>query len=1306
MPPKPRAKTATQKATPKETTNIKDNIKAIPKETDNTNDIQQLTMLEHVKIRSMWAGSKHSQSIDTYTIQTENKEKVFNVETLHYPPSLYKIIDEIIVNAMDHYIKNPKTVSVIDISTNPKDYSISVFNNGPGIPVKLTTNIKGEEIYMPQKAFSEFLAGSNLDDNKDVGRIVGGQNGLGAKLTAAFSSYFKVETTDTTTKKYYVQEFFDGLTRIDPPKIQSITGKTNALNDLQKHGHTRITFIPDYKEFKLDPVKFYPTLCKLIEARAYQAAAYTGLQVMLNNVKININTFTDFCEMFTNYDVIETHMTSATLPYKWDVCFSLTDGKAQQFSIINGIIVSGGNHVKHIQGQLVENLKAKVEKEIKKAKVSFNKNMILNNVFIFMKGAVPNPEFSSQTKDILATPIEKFADYVFPSSLWSNLWALLQPAIMELFLKKQLGEERTRANRGKINVPKYREANFCRDAKRFHECGLILTEGDSANGTATKGLLSSKATPEYFNFDYFGTFQLLGVIINGLKESTTLGKKKSTKKATKAKKGDKEMKTEKKIVDENEENDDDNSSIISDVDALIDVNARKIPNSKLLNNERIRSLIKVLGLDFNKKYDFTEQGDKEWKTLRYGFIVGLTDQDLDGFNIFGLIVTFFTTYWPALVERKFIRRIFTPLIRLYPVRNRKLPVRSFYSEKQMHEWLALQDADVMKHYKVQYYKGLATHDEGKKEVSNMFRNITDKICIYTMDEMAIRNMYIYYGEKTCFRKQALASPVSKEPINDIVLPLSQQFEIDTKSFQRDNIIRKLLNAVDGFVVSRRKVFYTIRKHGNDVIKVAGLASKTVELADYHHGEVSLEQTIVRMAQAYPMARRLPLLLPRGNFGSRGRGYKDYGASMYIYTCLNHKLANKLFRKEDEYVLEYEVDEGVRYEPKYYAPIIPYSVCETNELPATGWNICVYARDLPSVFKNVRAMIKGATTETNKVKCGPLPMDVRDFKGEVRKYKGRSYFVGCIEYDEARNAVVITELPPSMCSDVYLKGPDESIRKQTENKENGVLKGIQTKKYVDDYEDNTNDQGVNITIYLTVGAFEEISKEYGNDVLDCLEHYFELYEPIYDRINLVNEKGEVVEYQTYEDVCNDWFVFRKNLYAVRIDREIILNNLEVKMLKNQQRFNLEYEDYNINNKTNIERVNAILSENKYDIFNTTMLFNPKFTSLDMLVELITKAEHGASYEYLISMTIRDLATEAYNKRQKRIEELEKRHEYLVADDLKKSFKGCKMWLLELDELEAAINEGITTAWSYGENDYVYDDNDGLSVKPKSKRASKK
>jgi DNA topoisomerase-2 len=1216
--------------------------------------VKQVSMREHILKRSMWAGSKSVQTIESYVVQerkkddgSNDKEYIFVSEDLKYPPVLLKLVDEIIVNAVDHHSIYPKQVSKIDVEFSDDGY-ITVLNNGPGIIVEKTKNIQGVEVYTPQMIFSEFLTGSNLDDTEEKERTTGGQNGLGSKIVSVFSDEFTVETTDETNKVFYTQTFKNGLLEIGEPTIVDLKDKKAAskLEKYQLSGHTKIKFLPTYKEFKLTNKGFHETFYKLIQSRCWQAAACVSAKVSFNKKPIEVNSFTEVCQMFTEFEIFPTKMiNSITNKHPWDICIGLTEGKEKHISFVNGLIVGkGGTHIQYIQKQLVDNLKEKVEKEIKKSGVKFNKNLLLNNIFIFMRGAIPNPELGGQTKDTVNNPIEQYSGYKLPETHWIKIWNLVQSSILATFLKKQLGDVKLRANRGKIDVPKYKEASFCRNSKRCHECGLIITEGDSATGTANTGLLA-KVSPD-FNYQFYGTYSIQGVMMNGLKESIELGKSKVKSKT-----------------------------------------AKRIPNKKVVSNERISSLIKVLGLDYNKTYDLTDVGEKEWATLRYGFIAGLTDQDLDGFNIFGLLCTFFMTYWPALVKRGFIRRINTPIVRAYPKPGNKSNkfVKEFYTEKEAKAWVEEIGEEVAKkNYDFKYYKGLASHVENKvkKEVSQMFRRIDNKICTYILDAAAIEAMYVFYGDDTAPRKVALSTPVDLEPVDGLKIPLSQHFQIDTKLYQRDNIIRKLLNAIDGFVTSRRKVFFTARKVGHKDIKVAGLASEVVNKANYHHGEVSLEQTIVRMAQAYPGARNLPLLLPIGNFGSRGNGYKDYGASRYIYTTINHKLADKLFRREDEFILEYEVEDGERFEPKYYVPIIPYVLCETNELPATGWAISTHARDLTAVLKNVRDMISGKIT-----KCGKLPISRKDFHGDIRKHKNRDYFVGSYEYDEKDNAVTITELPPGNYANTYLKGPDESIKKKAASEEK---KGILGKEFIDDYDDNTTLDGVNIKLYLKPGAFDEISSKYGNETFDCFEEYLELKEPIYHRINLINEKGEVVEYKSYEQVFDDWFNFRKELYVVRIEREIILNNLEIEMLLNMQRFSQEHDTYAITSKTSLSKISEIAAANKYKIFNKTLLDNPKYTTIKELVKLITSEEHGASYDYLISMGYKAINKEAQEARAKKIEELKERQKYLLDDS--GAFKGAKIWEYELNELSDSIEKGLATEWCYDAKECLFEDGD--------------
>ncbi len=1216
--------------------------------------VKQISMIEHVKTRSMWAGSKTPQIIDHYVLVNKADEKIFQLSELRYPPALLKIIDEIVVNAIDHHVLNPKLVKEIKISVT-NDGEITVYNDGPGIHIEKTKNLQGVEMYTPQLIFGEFMAGSNFGDSKD--RIVGGQNGIGSKLTVVFSKIFTIETLDSISGLVYKQSFCDGLTRIEPPEIKKATSKKS---------YTKITFLPNYAEFDLQINTFADTLNKLLETRAWQAAAYVNAKVYYNDERISLSSFANFCQMFTDNLVLPLDMYKTDNPdeHPWEVCIAISDGKERQISIVNGVFMpKGGNHIRHIQNHIIANLRDKIEKEIKKSGAKFNKNYVTNNVFVFMKGPVPSPEFMSQTKESVDDPIEKFANYEFKGNMWGKIWELLEPAILSTFLKKQLGDVKTRANRGKIDVPKYREANFCRDSKKCHKCGLIITEGDSAIGTADIGLLS-KASEE-FNYDWFGVFSIGGVPINGLKESIEL-KQRRTKDDSDIPNNEKSTKTKSKKPAESGDD--------------LKMPPKRIPNKKILANERMSSLNKVLGLDYNKSYMQNEIGDREFKTLRYGFVVGLTDQDLDGFNIYGLIATYFMTYWPALLQRGFLRRINTPLIRAYPKNRRKNKVKEFYSERAAKEWMvSIGEADVKKDYRIEYYKGLGSHKEAYKEVTQMFKNINQKIRQYTLDEESFRTLHIYYGDDSKQRKIHLANPVVEMPSDDLLVPISQHFKIDTKSYQRDNNIRKLLSVPDGFVDSRRKVFFTARKNGREVIKVSGLAGKVISDANYHHGDVGLAQTIVRMAQGYPMARNLPLLLPLGNFGTRAKGYKDFAASRYIYTTINHHLADKLFRKEDDYILEYVLDDGNRYEPKYYVPILPYVLLEDTHIPGTGWKIDVYARNIKDVFKNTREMIEGKIN-----KCGKLRPWARGFKGRIKTYKGRCYYVGNYTYDKDTNSVHITELPPNTNSNAYLKGSDE--KKSAETK-----KCIKSLEWVEDFEDNTDMDGVNITIYLKEGAYEAITSEdskYGNDVFDPIESYLNLKEPIYHHINLVNERYEVVEYKSYEDVFNDWFTFRKKLYEIRIEREKILVELEMMMLQNMQRFSQKHTEYGITNSMSEEKAKNILKENNYQIFNHTILDNPRYTSIQELKDLITREDNGASYEYILRMSYRDFTKEAYNKRQKRIEELQKRQEYILDDG--GLFPGAKIWLLELDELELAITEGLKTQWFYGENIYTFED----------------
>lgn len=157
---------------------------------------QKKSQLEHILLRpDTYIGSieKHTQTLWVY----ENEEMVYRPVT--YVPGLYKIFDEILVNAADNKQRDPSMDSVkvvIDVEQN----LISVCNSGDGVPVEIHQE---EGVYVPEMIFGHLLTSSNYNDNEK--KTTGGRNGYGAKLTNIFSTEFTIETADGKRQKKYKQ---------------------------------------------------------------------------------------------------------------------------------------------------------------------------------------------------------------------------------------------------------------------------------------------------------------------------------------------------------------------------------------------------------------------------------------------------------------------------------------------------------------------------------------------------------------------------------------------------------------------------------------------------------------------------------------------------------------------------------------------------------------------------------------------------------------------------------------------------------------------------------------------------------------------------------------------------------------------------------------------------------------------------------------------------------------------------------------------------------------------------------------------
>jgi len=139
--------------------------------------------------------------------------------------------------------------------------------------------------------------------------------------------------------------------------------------------------------------------------------------------------------------------------------------------------------------------------------------------------------------------------------------------------------------------------------------------------------------------------------------------------------------------------------------------------------------------------------------------------------------------------------------------------------------------------------------------------------------------------------------------------------------QYDNI-RSIPHLLDGFKPSQRKVLYAcFKKKLKSEIKVAQLAGYIGEHSAYHHGDMSLNGTIIGMAQSYCGSNNVNLLYPSGQFGTRRMGGKDHASARYIFTRLE-KIARTVFHPDDDPLLNYLNDDGLSIEPDYYMPVIP------------------------------------------------------------------------------------------------------------------------------------------------------------------------------------------------------------------------------------------------------------------------------------------------------------------------------------------------------------------------------------------------
>jgi DNA topoisomerase-2 len=433
------------------------------------------------------------------------------------------------------------------------------------------------------------------------------------------------------------------------------------------------------------------------------------------------------------------------------------------------------------------------------------------------------------------------------------------------------------------------------------------------------------------------------------------------------------------------------------------LNVRDATPAQLLKNEEINNLKKILGLQQGKEY-------RDTKSLRYGGIMIFTDADNDGSHIKGLIINFIHTFWPSLLKiESFISSIVTPIVKV----TKGKTIIPFYNQSEFIKWKNNTDTN---RWSIKYYKGLGTSTA--TEAKEYFTNLSKQTIIYNADNQTdnelIKAFKKGYEDN---RKEWIKESTGKESLLDFTVlkqTISQFVNNELINFSIADLERSIPNMMDGLKPSQRKVLYGCIKKGlYSDMKVAQLSGYISEHTSYHHGEVSLQGTIVNMAQDYVGSNNMNLLVPSGQFGTRLLNGGDSGSPRYIFTHLQ-PIVKTLFNEDDNALLEYLDDDGVSIEPKYYIPVIPMLLVNGAEGIGTGYSTNIPCYNPKDIIDNLKVLID--TDGEGDLK--PMIPWYRGFKGTIEKSSDDKYITTGVWKRIGPTVIHISELPLHRSTQMY------------------------------------------------------------------------------------------------------------------------------------------------------------------------------------------------------------------------------------------------------------------------------------------------
>ena len=599
-------------------------------------------------------------------------------------------------------------------------------------------------------------------------------------------------------------------------------------------------------------------------------------------------------------------------------------------------------------------------------------------------------------------------------------------------------------------------------------------------------------------------------------------------------------------------------------------NVRGEAAKRISENKEIAEIKQILGLQTGKKY---KSVDDVKAHLRYGKVVFLTDQDLDGTHITALGINLFQSEWDTLSKIPgFLSFMNTPILKATKGNQTKV----FYNEGEYNAWkeqMQQEHPQGANGWKVKYYKGLGTSTG--KEFREYFQ--AKKVVEFVTGDECDDQIDMVFNKKRADDRKDWLGTYNRDTFLDTSNKSISYTEFINKGlihFSKYDCDRSIPNIMDGLKISLRKILYSAFKRNlTSEIKVAQFSGYVSEHSGYHHGEQSLNAAIVGLAQNYVGSNNINLFMPNGQFGTRLQGGKDSASERYIFTQLN-SITRHIFQQADDQILKYLDDDGQQVEPIYYAPIIPMILVNGSTGIGTGFSTNIISHNPRQVIQRLRNILSNGG-DAGGVTIEPYS---EGFTGTIEWNDAEGKYIIAGKYDVIdATHVRITELPLGTWTDDYKEYLEKCIDGGSGNGKSNQTTDIKS------YVDMSTDKKVDITVQFAKGAIAKLQGEKAQYDKCGLEKLLKMY-TTHSRNNmyLFDAEEKLVKFDTAEQIMDAFIPKRAEMYAKRKAAQIAQLRNELSVLSNKARFityNLE-DKIDLRRKTDSE-VTRILEVHKFD-----------------------------------------------------------------------------------------------------------------------------